>query len=382
GEDFVLKIYRKLEEGINPDREIEEFLTEQTDYAHVPRALGSLEYVGTVNDDSPPPRTTVGLLTSYVRNSTDGWMYTLDHLGLFFERALAISREDPRFRSLKAADPFSLIGHPLPPIINELLGGYAERARMVGEHLGNLHIALCSHPEMPDFAPEPFTEFYRHSVYHGMLARFNRTLDSLRSSLLQLTDTARADVRLLLEREMELRAGLVRLRDTRLGGARIRHHGNFHLGHLLFTGTDVMITNFEGDVSRPMSERRLKRSGIRDVAAMVRSFHYASHAVLYGHVPGIIAGRQSSPGLETWAQQWYQWVSAVFLEGYFRTTKSANFLPAGLNEREILFRAYLLEKALLEMDFEMLNRPDWIRIPVRGVLEQLDEKALFGQIAG
>ena len=382
GEDFVLKVYRRLEEGINPDREIEEFLTEQTEYTHVPRALGSLEYVGAVNDDSPPPRTTVGLLTSYVRNSTDGWMFTLDHLGLFFERALAISREDPRFRALGPSEPFSLAGEPLPPIMGELLGNYTERARQVGEHLGNLHIALCSHPELPDFAPEPFTEFYRHSLYHGMLARFNRTLDNLRSNLMRLPDAARADSRLLLEREEDLRASLVPLRDTKIGGARIRHHGNFHLGQLLFTGTDVMITNFEGDISRPMSERRLKRTGIRDVAAMVRSFHYASHAVLYGHVPGIIAGRQSSPGLETWAQQWYQWVSAVFLEGYFSATRGASFLPAEAKEREIIFQAYLLEKALLEMDFELANRNDWIRIPVRGVLEQLNEEARLGQRAG
>jgi maltose alpha-D-glucosyltransferase/alpha-amylase len=248
--------------------------------------------------------------------------------------------------------------------------------------LGNLHIALCSHPEMPDFAMEPFTEFYRHSVYHGMLARFNRTLDNLRSSLVQLPETARADSRLLLEREADLRAKLVRLRDTRIGGARIRHHGDFHLGQLLFTGTDVMITNFQGDVTRPMSERRLKRPAMRDLAAMVRSFHYASHAVLYGHVPGIIAGRQSSPELEMWAHHWFQWVSAIFLEGYFYVTKGANFLPATAKEREIIFEAYLLEKALLEMDFELTNRPDWIRIPVRGALEQLDEKEMTGQRAG
>jgi len=382
GEDFVLKIYRRLEEGINPDREIEEFLTEQTDYTHVPRALGSLEYIRAVTDDSPPRQTTVGLLTSFVRNSTDGWMYTLDHLGLFFERALAISREDPRFRALTPTEPFSLVSHPVPPLISELLGGYNERARVVGEHLGTLHIALCSRPENPDFAPEPFTEFYRHSVYHGMLARFNRAFDNLRSSMSQLPETARPDCRLLLEREADLRASLVRLRDTRIGGARIRHHGDFHLGQLLFTGTDVMITNFEGDVTRPLSERRLKRSAMRDLAAMVRSFHYASHAVLYGHVPGIIAGRQSSPGLETWAQQWYQWVSAVFLEGYFGVTKGQNFLPVGIKEREIIFQAYLLEKALIEMDFELANRPDWIRIPVRGVLEQLNQEARMGQRAG
>ena len=117
-----------------------------------------------------------------LRNAADGWMYTLDHLGLFFERALAIGEDDPRLKELTSGTPFALSSQPVPRVINELLGGHAETAVLLGRCTAEMHIALSSQPEIPDFAPEPFTEFYRHSLYHGLLAQMNKSLDALRQS--------------------------------------------------------------------------------------------------------------------------------------------------------------------------------------------------------
>ena len=120
-----------------------------------------------------------------------------------------------------------------------------------------------------------------------------------------------------------------------------------------------------------MSERRIKRPSFRDVAGMIRSFHYVSYAVLYGHVPGIIAGAGSNPQLERWALYWYAWVSAIFLKGYFDALENVDFVPHSKEERRILYDCYVLDKALLEVQWELENRPDWVRIPVHGILEQL-----------
>ena len=367
GEDFVLKLYRKIDFGVNPDREMQEFLTEQTDFAHVPRSMGWLEYRRTVDDTQMVA--TLGTLTAFLRNATDGWMYTLDHLGLFFERALAVSPDDARFRELAVADPLTLSSRPVPPLMAELLGNYMDKALLLGRRTAELHTALASRPDIGDFAPEPFTEFYRHSIYHGMAAVLSRALEALRSRLHTLTAVAQDESRALLEREPELRALLHSVRDTRISGSRIRHHGDYHLANVQFTGTDIMVTNFEGDPKRPMSERRIKRSPLRDVASMMRSFHYVAHAVLYGHVPGIIPPGDPTH-LERWAQYWSSWVSAVFLSGYLEQVGEARFLPTSREQRKTLIDAYTLDKALIEVQFELEHRPEWVRIPVHGILDR------------
>jgi maltose alpha-D-glucosyltransferase/alpha-amylase len=259
----------------------------------------------------------------------------------------------------------------VPRVINELLGGHAETAVLLGRCTAELHAALSSHPELPDFAPEPFTEFYRHGLYHGLLAQMNKSLDALRQNVERLSGAAQDEARAVLEQQDTLRERFNALRDMRISGMRTRHHGDYHLGNVLYTGSDFIIKNFDGDYTRPMSERRIKRSPIKDVASMVRSLHYVSHAVLFNHVPGIVTTQDADWRLERWAKAWYQWVSALFLRGYFETAGAADWLPQTQPETKALLDAYALEKGLMEIEYELENRPDWIRIPLHGVLEQL-----------
>jgi maltose alpha-D-glucosyltransferase / alpha-amylase len=370
GQDFVFTLYREVEAGSNPDREIGEFLTNHTNFAHGVRMLGAIEYRVTQEDESEQV-TTLGTLTNYVRNAADGWIYTLDHLGLFFERALAIGEDDPRLKELISGTPFALSSQPVPRVINELLGGHAETAVLLGRCTAEMHIALSSQPEIPDFAPEPFTEFYRHSLYHGLLAQMNRSLDALRNHVEQLSGAAQEEARAVLEQHDTLRERFNVLRDMRISGMRTRHHGDYHLGNVLYTGSDFIIKNFDGDYTRPMSERRIKRSPIKDVASMVRSLHYVSHAVLFNHVPGIVTTQDADWRLERWAKAWYQWVSALFLRGYFETAGAAGCLPRTQPEIKALLDAYTLEKGLNEVEYELQHRPDWVRIPLHGILEHL-----------
>ncbi|MBX5495106.1 MAG: alpha-amylase, partial [Bryobacteraceae bacterium] len=151
-------------------------------------------------------------------------------------------------------------------------------------------------------------------------------------------------------------------------------HGDYHLQQVLFTGRDFAIIDFEGERARPLSERRIKRSALRDVATMLRSFHYAAFAVLFGQMPGIIESPEKRPILEAWARFWHAWVSRAFLEGYLTTAGNAPFLPASREELQLLLNAYTLEKAIDELGFELNDRPDWVRIPLLGILEMLERR--------
>ena len=374
GDDFALKLYRKLEEGTHPGREVQEFLTEHTQFTATPRALGSLEYRRVIDEDIH--LTTLGTMTGFVANATSGWTYTLDHLSLFFEHALAIQPADPRLKQLASINAASSADEDVPPVIADLLGNYAESVRLLASRTAEMHTALSSRPDIPDFAPEPFTEFYRHSIYHGMLGRLNRCFEILRSRLYSLPVSAQAECTEVLGLEAEIRSRFLVLRDRRITCTRIRHHSDYHLSNVLFVGNDWVITNFEGTPERALSERRIKRSALRDVATMLRSFHYVAHAALFGDVPGIVPSKEGHPQLEHWAQIWYRSVSSIFLRQYVKAAAGNGYLPQGDQEFRILVSSYLLERALLEVLHELEFRPAWVRIPIHGIVEHLKPLAV------
>jgi maltose alpha-D-glucosyltransferase/alpha-amylase len=154
---------------------------------------------------------------------------------------------------------------------------------------------------------------------------------------------------------------------------RTRCHGDYHLGQVLFTGNDFVIIDFEGEPQRPVSERRIKTSPLRDVAGMIRSFHYASHAAQRGDAPGTLTAREPADGLPLWLRAWYQWNAAAFLRAYDAEAGQADFLPRNKEEFGVLLDAYLLEKAIYELGYELNNRPEWVRIPLEGILYLLEQ---------
>ena len=153
---------------------------------------------------------------------------------------------------------------------------------------------------------------------------------------------------------------------------RFRFHGDYHLGQLLYTGKDFVIIDFEGEPARPLSERRLKRTPLRDVAGMLRSFHYAAYAALFDlQTKGILSNDGGST--EPWAHFWYFWVSEVFLRTYLVAASRGGFLPAARGELQVLLDAFLLDKAVYELGYELNNRPTWVKIPLRGILSLVEQ---------
>ncbi len=347
GNRFFLKLYRKLEDGINPDVEITRFLTDRASFPYVPAFGGALEYR---RGKSEP--TVVCVLQSAIANESDAWALTLDSVGRYYERVLC------RKTDLQNKETPSAI------LLNELIGGvYPEHAKLLGRRTGELHCALASGANDPAFAPEPSSVMAQRSTCQSMRASLRRTFAVLHRQLLHLPGVCREEAKEILAAEKEILARQKRLLDHRSGAARIRIHGDYHLGQLLYTGKDFFILDFEGEPARPLSERKLKRSPLRDVAGMMRSFQYAAYSALWQ--PAMRP--EDVPFLEDWADHWYRQMSSVFLQSYLAATAGAIFVPPKQDDLQISLEAYLLDKAIYEIGYELNNRPDWVVIPIRGI---------------
>jgi maltose alpha-D-glucosyltransferase/alpha-amylase len=162
--------------------------------------------------------------------------------------------------------------------------------------------------------------------------------------------------------------------QMKITAVRTRCHGDYHLGQVLFTGNDFMIIDFEGEPAKSLTERRRKRSPLIDVAGMLRSFHYAAHTALYQEVQSGIIHPDNIPMMQQWSQSWYVWVSAVFLRSYLETAGDAPFIPKTRAETQAMLNAYLMDKAVYELGYELNNRPTWVRIPIWGMLQLLEQR--------
>ena len=356
GGRLILKLYRRLDEGTSLDLEIGRFLTERG-FTHAPALAGSLEHAGR----------TVATVSEFVDNEGDAWSFTLDRLAAFLDAQAG--SEPPAVVATTAALLGRAAAGPAPEAL-ERIGGYLSDAALLGKRTAEMHAALASAPDDPAFAPEPFTLFYQRSLYQSMRNLVGQTWLALNRGLHALPESLQPQVALLIADEEALLRRFRAIVGHRMPTMRIRTHGDYHLGQVLYTGNDFVITDFEGEPARPLSERRLKRSALRDVAGMVRSFHYAAYAHFFQRAAG--AGRHAlEPALTGWADFWYFHAAAAFLEGYLGAARGAVYLPADPGAVELLLDAYLLEKAVYEVGYELNNRPTWLGIPLRGVLHLL-----------
>src|SRR5262249_1585822 len=275
GDRLILKLYRRVTEGVNPDLEVGRFLTERTRFTHAAAVAGAVEY--RAGRAAP---TTVAILQQFVANATDAWRYSIDQVRRYFDRAIAKHQEgggvavsDHSLLDLTAEEP--------PPLVGEMVGAYIEFARLLGRRTAELHAALASRPDDPAFAPEPFTSFYQRALYQSLRNLTERVFRLLHERMRSLTAEVQADARALEGGKDRVLARFQTVLGRTVPTVRIRVHGDYHLGQVLYTGKDFVIIDFEGEPARPLTERRSKRSALADVAGMIRSFGYAAHTVLY-----------------------------------------------------------------------------------------------------
>jgi maltose alpha-D-glucosyltransferase/alpha-amylase len=365
GDRLILKLFRRIEQGVNPDQEIALFLTVNAHFPHVPPLAGSLEYRGVSGGVI-----SIGMLQGFVPNQGDAWRSTLLSLEGFWEETAKHPGGPPALTG-DAADPHCPYEARLPPIATELIGAYLEKVELLGKRTAELHLALASDASDPAFAPEPFTLSFQRDVSVEACELATRNFGLLRQKLDELHPDARAQAIHILGREPAIQEKFRSLANAKGLGDRIRIHGDYHLGQVLYTGSDFVIIDFEGEPARPLSERRVKRSPLQDVAGMVRSFHYAAFAHLLGLADQSQLPQKDFEHFAPWAQSWYTWVVSRFLCSYFEIAQSGSFLPPSREEISALLQIHLLEKAVYELGYELNNRPAWVGIPLAGISQLL-----------
>ncbi len=336
GERLFLKGYRRLRPGENPELEVGRFLTETARFPNCVPVAGAIEYRDT---DGMP--TTVGILQAYVANQGDGWAYTLDYVERFLE--------DHRTA--------------VEPPAEEIHGAYLALAHTLGQRTGELHCALARQTGDPAFAAEPITPEDMAEWRKRVRDEAHDTFRLLAQRSEQLAEPARSEAQALIARGDEV---VARVESWAVPGEpmhKIRFHGDYHLGQVLLANNDFFIIDFEGEPARPLEERRRKSSPLRDVAGMLRSFNYARWAALKRAAQNHADFEKLAP----LAADWEAAARQAFLAAYEASVRESG-LYGSMPEAHTLLGLFELEKALYELRYEINNRPDWVRIPLAGIL--------------
>jgi len=376
GKQLILKLFRRLQPGLNPDVEIGRFLTDLAHFPHVAPFMGEITITSA-------EQTTVAMLQGLVANQGDGWKWILDQLSGFFASVAALPAP-PK----SPAPSFLRENEPLREAL-EYAGPSIRAVALLGRRTAEMHLALATPTNDPAFAPEPFTTEDLSRDAHRIEAQITAALEAIKAKIPTLDDRIAGEAGLLLSRRASLVARANSVSSLPAEGQRTRIHGDYHLGQTLRTSPttsesetqsgqedgDFVLLDFEGEPARLLAERRQKQSPLKDVAGMIRSLSYASHSGLDQFLAGNpnqnlgkIEPAKDSANLLAWAEFWQNSASCEFLRAY-RETIAANpaLLPAP-QQSQALLEAYLLEKALYELLYELNNRPSWLRIPLAGIL--------------
>jgi maltose alpha-D-glucosyltransferase/alpha-amylase len=358
-DQYFFKFYRKLDRAINPDLETTRFLTEKAGFKYVPAYKGDIEL-----QTHGKTGIVLGMLLDLVPNQGDAWTYIGESVKRFFERITAQGKTTAKHVPMGTlATPASF--ESLPEDLQNLIGGaYIERVNLLGTRTAEMHLSLVSDHANKDFQPEDFSLHYQRSLFSSLKSLVRSNFDLLQKRLPKLPENVRQEAEEVLEMRHEILETFKRIFEHKIDTLKIRTHGDYHLGQVLFTGKDFVILDFEGEPARTYSERRLKRSPLRDVAGMLRSFHYAAYnAILQDSFTSV----EDSAEVEFWAEQWYHYVSGFYMQSYLDTMEGKHILPDNTRDFEVLMQTFLLEKAIYELGYELNNRPDWVLIPLRGI---------------
>jgi maltose alpha-D-glucosyltransferase / alpha-amylase len=363
---FYFKLFRNLKEGVNPEVEMVRFLTDHKRFQSIPPFAGAIEYQC---PDSEP--VTIGLLMGFIPNQGDGWSYTQDVVNRYFDSVLS-KPEDIDKPPQTPASLFDVDASNIPPVLEGLIEGhYLQMAALLGKRTAEMHLALSSSEGEEEFTPEKFSILYQKSLFQSMRTLVRSVFQVLRDNMGSLPESVREGALSVLQSEKRITDSLRRLVNTRFSATRTRIHGDYHLGQVLYTGKDFFIMDFEGEPAKTTVERRLKHSPFKDVAGMIRSFHYAAYTALLREAS---VRKHDAPLLRPWADVWYRYVASIFLGSYLETAGNASFIPEDKEDLNTMLKAYLLEKAIYELGYELNNRPEWVVTPLIGVQDLMEEE--------
>jgi trehalose synthase-fused probable maltokinase len=370
GDRVLLKVYRQLTAGPNPELEIGRYLTAHSNPPCAPRVLGALSYRSAEGGEY-----SLAIAHEYLSNQGDAFTFTRDELRRYFART-AGQQPPPRgahptggAAALLARADGGFETGDRETAASRAVGQFITLAATLGRRTGELHLALAAaDPHDPAFAVQPLTAADRAQQADRAEAMLQEEMDALSGVLSQLSPPARglAERLLSVDGRQNITRTLSQFRQGPIDAAKTRTHGDLHLGQVLVRGDDFVIIDFEGEPARPLSERRAKSSPVRDVMGMVRSFDYAPEVVLRD--PAFAqAHAADAAGLQVWAALWKQEVTAAYVGAYLATVKGATFLPTDPRQLALLLTFHEMEKVIYEIGYEVNNRPDWVEIPLRGL---------------
>jgi maltose alpha-D-glucosyltransferase / alpha-amylase len=337
GSDYVLKLFRRLEPGINPEIEIGRFLTDAVAFSHAPTLLASVELEG----DSKV--SALAVLHRFVENQGDAWTVTANSLDRFVEEQRLLTAEAAGQSDEQTA--------------------YLARIQLIGTRVAELQLALASRHDIREFAPEPVRPADVAHWRSEALQSANIVLDRLTARRAELPE----NVRTLLDEVTAEREKLPRLLRDLLPDStevsKIRHHGDFHLGQVLMVKDDVTIIDFEGEPRRSMEERRRKAPAARDVAGLIRSIDYSATAALRR---ALNSAPDPQERIARALDRWRDAVIGAFLGSYRQTLADARLWPASPEQADRLLDFFLLQKVFYEIGYELAHRPDWVWVPLAG----------------
>ncbi len=336
---FFLKIYRKLFREANPELEMLKFLTEQGHYSHVPAYAGSLSWE---RNNIPP--ITLALMMQKVNTKKDNWESTGDELNDFLHAFVKGS--------------FS---------IHEFV---FENVELLAKRTAEMHLSLISGRQLKNFEPEPYNDTYREWLHKHLMHLLKGRLVMIDHNHNKLDEEATKMVEVLRNKSSFIARFFDQVKTKPLYSLRTRIHGDFHLGQVLYTGSDFIIIDFEGEPESSIVERKIKHSPMKDVAGMIRSFHYAVSSKLYFSNETKQMDRQR---LQRANDRWFYLIRDTFMETYMAAMGKDNEVYYNKSEINFLLHLHLMEKAIYELGYELNGRPDWVKIPLKGIEQVVNE---------
>ncbi|HEX3075090.1 MAG TPA: maltose alpha-D-glucosyltransferase [Ignavibacteriales bacterium] len=359
GDTVVLKLYRKFEEGINPGIEVLRYLNQNTFFANVPPFAGEMSYRQNSSIYS------LGLLKEHISNQGTTWNYFSDAFNQYLENML--TQKEEVLKNIETASKLFFTAEsgidkntycaPIEEIHLEMIS-------ILGKRTGELHYALSSGKENPDFIPESFSLLYQRSLYQSMRTAVRTASRNLRREYDSLEKEYQKDAEFFFDKENDLLNFFKSIISQKINAKKIRIHGNYHLGQIAFTGKDFVIANFEGMPNSPITERKLKRSPLRDVAGMLWSLRYAAYKTLYKYM----TTRTEKIHLqEPLAEQWWFCMSEAYLRSYFASVKTAEFIPSEPKQLDYMLKVYLLEKIIFEVNQKYDEKKELLFLPLKSL---------------
>jgi maltose alpha-D-glucosyltransferase/alpha-amylase len=337
GTDYVVKLFRRLEPGLNPEIEVGHFLTETAAFSHAPPLLGTVEM------EENGAHSAVAVVHGFVQNQGDAWTVTNAYLDRFVE--------EQRLLTAEAA------GH------SDEQAAYLRLMDHVGRRVAELQLALASRDDIAAFAPEPIAAGDVRNWTEGILQRAERALGDLARRRSDLAENDRQLVDALLSYRDSLPLRLRELLPETIDAMKIRHHGDFHLGQMLIVKDDISIIDFEGEPRRSLEERRRKAPAARDVAGLIRSIDYSATAALER---ALKSAPDEHGKLAHALEDWREHSVAAFMSAYRSSLSDTRLWPQSIEAADRLLDFFLLEKAFYEIEYELAHRPDWLRVPLAG----------------